>query len=65
MRSFEIIKSEINRLGCLLQPTQHGAALIQGDSACFPGVPGVVVAKASLFGLVGRRFKERVHGIAN
>jgi hypothetical protein len=65
MRSFEVIKSEVNRLGCRLQPTQHGAALIQGDSACFPGVPGVVVAKVNRFGLVGMSFKERVHGIAN
>ncbi len=68
MRSFEVIKSEVNqvnRLGCRLQPTQHGSALIQGDSACFPGDPGVVVAKANRFGLVERSFKERIHRIAN
>jgi hypothetical protein len=52
MRSFEVIKSEVNRLGCRLQPTQHGAALIQGDSACFPGDPGVIA---------GRSFKQSVH----
>jgi len=65
MRSFDVITPEVNRSGCRLQPAHHGAALVQGDPARFPGNPGVVVAKASRFGLAGRSFKERVHGIAN
>lgn len=38
---------------------------MQKDSAGIPGDPGVVVAKARRFGLVGRSFKERVHRIAD
>jgi hypothetical protein len=36
MRSYEIIKSEANRSGSRLQPTQPGAALIRRTSVCFP-----------------------------
>lgn len=56
---------EVNRLGCRIQPTQHGSALIQGDSACFHGNTGIAGAKANHFGLAGMSFKEGVHRIAN
>ena len=65
MRSHEIIASEVNCSGSRLQPKRHGAALIQKVSVFFVGDPDVIVAKVNRFGLVGRRFKERVHRIAN
>ena len=61
MRSFEVIMPEANRSGSRLQPKRRGAALIQGDSVCFSGGPGVVVAKVNRFGFVGRGFKQSVH----
>ena len=35
--------------------------MIRRASVCFPDDPGVVVAKASRFGFVGRSFKQGVH----
>jgi len=61
MRSHEIIASEVNCSGSRLQPKWHGAALIQKVSVFFVGDPDVIVAKVNRFGLVGRRFKVRVH----
>jgi hypothetical protein len=61
MRSHEIIASEVNCSGSRLQPKRHGAALIQKVSVFFVGDPDVIVAKVNRFGLVGRRFKVRVH----
>jgi hypothetical protein len=61
MRSFEVITSGVNRSDGCLQPTQLGAALIRRASVCFPDDPGVVGAKASRFGFVGRSFKQSVH----
>ena len=48
MRSFDVITPEVNRSGCRLQPAHHGAALVQGDPARFPGNPGVVVARIAV-----------------
>jgi len=59
--SHEIIASEVNCSGSRLQPKRHGAALIQKVSVFFVGDPDVIVAKVNRFGLVGRRFKVRVH----
>ena len=60
MRSFDVVTSEVNHTDCRLQP-QHGAALIQGDSARFSANPDIVVANANCFGFMGRSFKQSVH----
>jgi hypothetical protein len=61
MRSFDVIISEVNRSDSRLRPTQFGAVLIPGDSACFPGDPGLIVTKVNRFGFLGWRFKQSVH----
>jgi hypothetical protein len=64
MRSFDVIASGVNRSDGRLQPTQLGTVLIPEDSACFPGAPGLIVAKVNRLGFVGRSFKQRVHFFA-
>ena len=61
MRSFEIITSEVNRLGSRLQPKWHGAPLIRMVSVCFPDEPVVVVARTNRFGFVGWSFEQSIH----
>ena len=61
MRSFDVIISGVNRSEGRLPPTQLGAALIPGDSACFPGDPGIILATFNRFGFVGRSFKQSVY----
>jgi hypothetical protein len=61
MRSFEIIRPEINRPGPRLQPKRSGAASIKKDSECIPCDPGVILAKVNPVGLKGRDFKHGVH----
>lgn len=64
MRSYEIITSEVTRLGSRLQPKRHGAVLIRRVSVGFVGDPPVVVAKVNRFSFVGRSFEQIVHGFA-
>lgn len=62
MRSFEIITSEVNRLGSRLQPKWNGAALIRRASVCFSDV--LVVSKTNRFGFVGWGFEQSIHVFA-
>jgi len=64
MRSFDVIISGVNRSDSRLRPTQFGAVLIPGDSACFPGDPGLIVTKVNRFGFLGWRFKQSVYVFA-
>lgn len=61
MRSLELTMPEANRLGPRLQPERRGAVRIQGNSICFSGDSGVVVAKVNRFGFVSRSFKQSIH----
>ena len=61
MRSFDVIISGVNRSDSRLRPTQFGAVLIPGDSACFPGAPDIIVAKVNRFSFAGRSFKQSVY----